>query len=330
VQDAIRPAATREPDIIRNGTMSLPRIALTICALGLGTMLAPLGPTDGLEAQAGPQAHAPADLAAAAVAALHFLEAEGYLGPYPVPITGGEPMRSDRSRFARVIMKESTAPWEGTWRTRRLSRDVTPLVLGHTEDGADRVATLARCSGTPETCSGVHSGYRPVMVFVAPPEEGRPEDLVLQLEVMQVHWDPGDVVTSVSSAYFRVQVLPAARSGQLPTVRLLGQAEDTMHMELLSSGGPFLRVIAPGVALLASPASARTVHLGVGHQLRNGLSHHVSFPEESGGASQSVGGGERTFAMVINGWVIRPTPYGNLQNVVDSIRNQRGTFAPST
>ncbi len=36
-----------------------------------------------------------------------------------------------------------------------------------------------------------------------------------------------------------------------------------------------------------------------------------------------------TPTVVINGWVIHPTPYENLAAVVDSVRNQRGTFAPS-
>ncbi len=219
--------------------MSLTRLAVPRVACGLALSLSfvtPPGPTGLVSAQTGLQAHSRAEVAAGAVAALRFLEAEGHLGPYPIPITGGEPMRSDPPRFARVIMKEGGAPWEANWRTRRLSLDVTPLVLEHIEDGADRIATLVRCSGDPETCRGVHSGYRPVMVFVAPPEEAHPDDLVLQFEVMQVNWVPGDVVTSVAQAYFRVRIVPPARSGEAPTVRLLSQAEDTVHLELVPSG----------------------------------------------------------------------------------------------
>jgi hypothetical protein len=219
--------------------MTLTRLAVRRVACGLAFSLAfmtPPGTTGLLSAQTGLQAHSRADVAAGAVAALRFLEAEGHLGPYPIPITGGEPMRSDPPRFARVIMKERGAPWEGTWRTRRLSLDVTPLVLEHIEDGADRIATLVRCSGDPETCRGVHSGYQPVMVFVAPPEEAHPDDLVLQFQVIQVTWDPGDVVTGVGSAYFRVRILPPTQSGEAPTVRLLGQAEDTVYLELVPSG----------------------------------------------------------------------------------------------
>ena len=36
-----------------------------------------------------------------------------------------------------------------------------------------------------------------------------------------------------------------------------------------------------------------------------------------------------TPSVVINGWLVRPTPYDNLPEVVDSIRYERGHFAPS-
>jgi hypothetical protein len=97
-----------------------------------------------------------------------------------------------------------------------------------------------------------------------------------------LHYRASDRVDPVAELSSNIQSLTpgiAAAVGFRPADRtmLTGGLGTWRHatrgeVPALASEGPiFRRVIAPEVALLASPASAWTVHLGVGHELRSGL-----------------------------------------------------------